>query len=70
MANTFSFVDGLLISGAMISDFEPNTIWIDNPVYTRWGAYNWTRFSPDFIKMKVPKKEVSPSIPMKRLQPD
>jgi len=45
------FVDNSLVYGPVTSTLRPNTIWIGNPLFVHWGAYDWSRFSIDYVRV-------------------
>jgi hypothetical protein len=43
------YIDGILREGPVASSLRPNNIWFGNPVFTHWGASDWTDFTIDYV---------------------
>jgi hypothetical protein len=43
------YIDGVLRDGPIASSLRPNAIWFGNPVFTHWGASDWTDFTLDYV---------------------
>jgi YVTN family beta-propeller protein len=48
------FVDGVLRVGPISSVQRADRVWAGNPVFTHWGANQWTDFRLDYVRITQP----------------
>ena len=53
-------VDGFPILGPSSSDVRPSAIWVGHPAFTHWTLSDWSDFSLDLVRVKVPSIQLTP----------
>lgn len=53
-------VDGFPILGPLSSEMRPNAIWAGHPAFTHWVLSDWSDFSLDLVRVKVPSIQLTP----------
>jgi hypothetical protein len=45
--------------GSWASALRPASLWIGNPVFTFWGAYSWSPFTIDYVRVSIPQVDAA-----------